>query len=157
MPHDDRDRQVVHLLACTSDSVIPWPFSFQTFAICFSPPSRMWGSLKLMSEMETVGRFLEVRYKLNFPSANSRKMTPPSQAYARFKKIQVYSRQVQSNVARKQFIYSSSIRTKSLPSFLLANPSHCRLSENFPLMNTVIPRLTKIIRSGITFVSRNLR
>ena len=25
------------------------------------------------------------------------------------------------------------------------------------IVNTVIPRLTKIIRSGITFVSRNLR
>ena len=26
-----------------------------------------------------------------------------------------------------------------------------------PKINTVIPRLTKIIRSGITFVSRNIR
>ena len=35
----------------------------------------------------------------------------------------------------------------------------CPLPANLtPLfLNTVIPRLTKIIRSGITFVSRNLR
>ena len=29
-------------------------------------------------------------------------------------------------------------------------------SQSYPLPNTVIPRLTKIIRSGITFVSRNV-
>jgi len=31
------------------------------------------------------------------------------------------------------------------------------LSDLYSLPNTVIPRVTKIIRSGITFVSRNLR
>ena len=44
-----------------------------------------------------------------------------------------------------------------------ANTSRPLISENFAGMmlrlciNTVMPRLTKIIRSGITFVSRNLR
>ena len=32
-----------------------------------------------------------------------------------------------------------------------------RTGRHFTIMYTVIPRLTKIIRSGITFVSRNLR
>jgi len=63
-----------------------------------------------------------------------------------------------TNIVQIDFKPSSCVfYRKEAASFLLQKKSHGILEFGHEKDNTVIPRLTKIIRSGITFVSRNLR
>ena len=137
-----RDQQFVHYLSVL---LSPWfcdHLLFTNLQFAYSPSSRMWWSLKLFSEVETIWRFLEIRFKFNISLREfqendplpSLRPTPSAHAASNSALVKMYSRQL---VASTHFIHSSAVLTKSLARLF---PRQCLLlqaSVNDPLMNTL--------------------